>query len=141
MDEDLKELDAMFEEMGGNDKVEENANSFGNIPDGEYNAEILAAEWTKSKDEVPMVKIEFGLEGVSGHVWDYLMFGDKNGDATKASQAVSRSVTKLRQLGLDAETVSGYVAALDQLEGVGLTLELSTSKSGFQNKKYKNAHK
>lgn len=141
MDEDLKELDAMFEEMGGNEGAEKNANSFGTIPDGDYNAEVLAAEWTKSKDEVPMIKVEFGLEGVTGHVWDYLMFGDKNGDAEKASAAVSRSVTKLRQLGLEADSISGYVAQLDQLEGVGLTLKLSTSKSGFQNKSYVDAHK
>jgi len=141
MDEDLKELDAMFKDMGGNEEAEKNANSFGNVADGDYNAEILAAEWTKSKDEVPMIKIEFGLEGVSSHIWDYLMFGDKNGDAEKASQALSRSVTKLRQLGLDSDSISGYVAQLEQLEGVGLTLRLSTSKSGFQNKSYKDVHK
>jgi hypothetical protein len=136
MDEDLKELDAMFEEMGGNEEAERNANSFGTVPDGSYNAEIISAEWTKSKDDVPMIKIEFGLEEIPNHVWDYLMFGDKNGDAEKASQALSRSVTKLRQLGLDATTISGYVSQLDQLEGRGLTLKLSTSKSGFQNKSY-----
>lgn len=139
MDEDLNELDALFSEIGGNSGAETMANTgFDEIPDGEYNAEIISAEWTKSKADIPMVKIEFGLEGVNGHVWDYLMFGHKDGDREKVSQAVSRSVTKLRELGLDAKDISGYVSQLDKLEGVGLTLVLNTSKSGFQNKSYRN---
>lgn len=134
--DDLKELDAIFSDIGGNEKLEENAGGFDEIKDGEYNAEIIKAEWTKSKDDVPMIKVEFGLEGVNGHVWDYLMFGNKDGDYKKTSSAISRSVTKLRQLGLEADNISGYVAQLDQLVGKGLTLKLETSKSGFQNKHY-----
>lgn len=135
--DDLKELDAIFNDIGGNDKLEENAGGFDEIGDGEYNAEIIKAEWTKSKDDVPMIKVEFGLEGVNGHVWDYLMFGHKEKDYKKTSAAISRSVTKLRQLGLDANDISGYVAQLDTLVGKGLTLVLETSKSGFQNKSYR----
>lgn len=138
MDEDLKELDAIFNDIGGNEKLEENSNTgFDDITDGEYSAEIINAEWTKSKADVPMVKLEFGLEGVNGHVWDYLMFGDKNGDYQKTSSAISRSVTKLRELGLDAKDISGYVSQLDKLPGKQLTLVLETSKSGFQNKSYR----
>ena len=134
--DDLKELDAIFSDIGGNEKLEENAGGFDEIGDGVYNAEIIKAEFTHSKDDVPMIKIEFGLEGVNGHVWDYLMLGHKEKDYKKTSAAISRSVTKLRELGLDANDISGYVAQLDKLEGVGLTLTLETSKSGFQNKHY-----
>ena len=65
------------------------------------------------------------------------MFGDKNGDYQKTSSAISRSVTKLRELGLDAKDISGYVSQLDKLPGKQLTLVLETSKSGFQNKSYR----
>ena len=33
--EDLKELNAIFKDMGGVEKVEEYANSYENLPDGE----------------------------------------------------------------------------------------------------------
>jgi len=134
--DDLKELDAIFNDIGGNEKLEENAGGFDEIQDGTYNAEIINAEFTHSKDDVPMIKVEFGLEGVNGHVWDYLMLGHKEKDYKKTSQAISRTVTKLRQLGLEANDISGYVAQLDKIVGKGLQLTLETSKSGYQNKHY-----
>lgn len=134
---DLDELNDIFNEIGGNEKLDEHLNSgFDEIPDGKYNAEVIKAEWTKSKAGLPMIKVEFGLEGVNGHVWDYLMLANKDNDLEKTSQAIARSVTKLRQLGLDAKDLKGYVAQLDTLTGTQLTLTLETSKSGFQNKHY-----
>ena len=136
--QDLNELDAIFQEIGGNEKLEENSQGdFPDIPDGEYSAQIIGAEFTHSKQSnVPMIKIEFGLEGQTGHVWDYLMLANKDGDLQKTKQAMSRSVTKLRELGLDATDIPGYVEQLPKLEGVTLTLTIETSKSGFQNKHY-----
>ena len=37
-DNDLNELDAMFADIGGNDKLDENSNSFDNLEDGVYEA-------------------------------------------------------------------------------------------------------
>ena len=141
--EDLNELDAIFQDIGGNEKLEENSNTgFEDILDGEYSAEVIAAEFTRSKqNNTPMIKIEFGLEGQTGHIWDYLMLADKNGDYKKTSSAIARSVTKLRELGLDAKDLKGYVEQLPKLTGVTLTLKLETSKSGFQNKHYENVDK
>lgn len=139
---DLQDLDAIFQDIGGNEKLEENVNSgFDEIGDGEYSAEIINAEYTKSKADVPMIKIEFGLEGQTGHVWDYLMLADKGGDLKKTSSAIARTVTKLRELGLDAKNIPGYVEQLPKLEGTTLTLRLETSKSGYQNKHYENVDK
>lgn len=139
---DLQDLDAIFQDIGGNEKLEENVNSgFDEICDGEYSAEIINAEYTKSKADVPMIKIEFGLEGQTGHVWDYLMLADKGGDLKKTSSAIARTVTKLRELGLDAKNIPGYVEQLPKLEGTTLTLRLETSKSGYQNKHYENVDK
>ena len=108
---DLQELDSIFQDIGGNEKLEENVGGdFPDIPDGEYSAEIIAAEFTHSKQtNVPMIKIEFGLEGQTGHVWDYLMLANKDGDLAKTKQAIARSVTKLRELGLDAADIPGSV--------------------------------
>jgi len=139
MDKDLEELDQLFSEIGGNKGAEEQANSgMGNFPDGEYECEIASAEWTKSKDDVPMVKIEFGVAGNDAKIYDYLMFGHKDADREKVTRAVSRSVTKLRELGLEASDITGYISQLDKLVGTQLTLTLETSKSGFQNKHYSN---
>ena len=108
---DLQELDSIFQDIGGNEKLEENVGGdFPDIPDGEYSAEIIGAEFTHSKQtNVPMIKIEFGLEGQTGHVWDYLMLANKDGDLAKTKQAIARSVTKLRELGLDAADIPGSV--------------------------------
>lgn len=139
MDEDLNELDALFAEIGGNEGAEAQANAgFADLEDGDYECEIQSAEWTKSKDGVNMVKIEFGIAGDNRKIWDYLMFGHKSQDREKVSSAVSRSVTKLRELGLDGTTITDYVNQLPKLEGVQLTVTLDTSKSGFQNKHYSN---
>ena len=141
MDKDLEELDQLFADIGGNKGAEEQANTgMGNMPDGDYECEIASAEWTKSKDDVPMIKIEFGVAGTESKIYDYLMFGSKDGDREKVVRAVSRSVTKLRELGLEAADVTGYISQLDKLPGVQLTLTLDTSKSGFQNKHYSDVH-
>lgn len=140
---DLQELDSIFQDIGGNEKLEDNVGGdFPDIEDGEYSAQIIGAEFTRSKQSnVPMIKIEFGLEGQTGHVWDYLMLANKDGDLAKTKQAIARSVTKLRELGLDAVDIPGYVEQLEKLEGVTLTLVLDTSKSGFQNKSYRDVNK
>ena len=46
--EDLKELNAIFKDMGGVDKVEEYANNYENLPDGTYIGEIEKFETKNS---------------------------------------------------------------------------------------------
>ena len=47
--DDLKELNAIFKDMGGVDKVEEYANNYENLPDGTYIGEIEKFETKNSK--------------------------------------------------------------------------------------------
>lgn len=129
MDNDLKELDAMFNDIGGNEKLEENANNFANVEDGVYEAEVINAEYTKSKKDMPMIKIEYGLE-TGSHFWQYLMLASK--DEKSTSQQMSRTVTILRKFGLDSDTITGYVSQLDKLEGRKCKLTLET-KNDYQN--------
>lgn len=132
MEEDLMELDAMFEEIGGNDGAEELANGFQGLPDGTYEAEIIGAEYTKSKAGKDMIKIEYGTDYNGQHHWQYLSLVGKDEAGTKRN--ISRAVTVLRQLGLEADKFSGYVAQLEQLEGKGVTITLETKKE------YQNTH-
>ena len=129
MDEDLNELDAMFAEIGGNEKLEENAGGFSEVKDGTYEAEVVSAEYTKSKKDMPMIKIEYALE-TKQHCWQYLMLAAKDEENTR--RQMSRAVTNLRKFGLDADTISGYISQLDKLAGMGCKLTLST-KNEFQN--------
>lgn len=126
--DDLKELDAMFAEIGGNDKAEEVANDFGNLADGVYEAEVINAEYKLSKNDKPMICIEYGLENGKHH-WQYLMLIGKDEEGTKRN--IATAVTTLRKFGLDAETISSYVSQLDKLEGKAVTLTLTT-KNDFQ---------
>lgn len=128
-DNDLNELDAMFADIGGNEKLDENANSFDNIEDGEYEAEVINAEYTKSKKDMPMIKVEYGLES-GRHHWQYLMLAGKDEKAT--SQQMSRTVTVLRKFGLDSKTITGYVSQLDKMVGQRVMLTITT-KNDYQN--------
>lgn len=129
MDEYLKELDAMFNDIGGNEKLKENANNFSEPEDGVYEAEIEVAEYTISKKDMPMIKIQYALE-TQQKKWQYLMLAGK--DEKTTSSQMSRTVTILRQLGLDADSITGYVSQLDKLEGKSVKIALET-KNDYQN--------
>ena len=129
MDEDLKELDAMFNDIGGNEKLEENANNFSEPEDGVYEAEIEVAEYMKSNKHMPIIKIQYSLE-TQQKKWQYLMLAGK--DEKTTSSQMSRTVTILRQLGLDADSITGYVSQLDKLEGKSVKIALET-KNDYQN--------
>ena len=136
MDEDLDELDAMFADIGGNEKLEENANDFASVVDGTYEAEVVKAEYTKSKKDMPMIKIEYALE-TKQHCWQYLMLAAKDEENTR--RQMSRTITNLRKFGLNADTIRGYVSQLDTLTGMGVTLTLETKKE-YQNIHIDNVH-
>ena len=56
--EDLSELNAIFKEMGGVDKIEDYTNNFENLPDGNYVGEIEKVEAKNSKNSgKPMISI------------------------------------------------------------------------------------
>lgn len=133
MDEqDLNELDAMFAEIGGNEGAEEMANSFQNLPDGVYEAEVINAEGATSQNSgMPMIVIEYGLENGKTHR-QYLSLANKNGDVEKTKSAISRAVTNLRKFGLDSDSIKGYISQLDKMIGKRVTLTLTT-KGEYQN--------
>ena len=127
----LKELDAMFEEIGGNDKLEENAGGYQDLEDGVYSAEIISAELKNSKKGFPMIDLTIGTDiGKQSH--KYLMLASDTQE--KTSRFMSAAVTDIQKFGIVEPTITKYVARLNELVGKQFTLEISTSKSGFVNK-------
>lgn len=130
MDE-LNDLDEIFNDIEKNEGVEEAAGgAFKEIEDGEYEAEIIGAEFGNSKKtNARMVTIEYGLED-SRHKWQYLMLDGKDDEQTRRN--IATFVTTMKKFGLEGKDIKEYVNQLESLEGRRCTLTLSTGKTGFQ---------
>lgn len=128
--DDLNELDSIFDSIGGNDKAEEVANAYQNAADGVYDAEIKKAEYKISKKGIPMVQISYGLENGQPHN-QFLSLGSAKGDIKQTERNIATFATIMKQLGLNAETISEYVAQLNLLTGKSVTIELET-KNNYQ---------
>ena len=126
--DDLKELDAIFEEIGGNEKAEKVASGFENAPDCIYDAQVKSAEYKTSKSGKPMVQISYGLENGQNHN-QFIMLGGN--DEAQTRRNVATFVTIVRKFGLDEEVPSAYIAKLNKLVGREVTLELIT-KNDYQ---------
>ena len=128
--EDLKELDAIFKDMGGVDKVEELANSFENLADGEYIGEIEKFETKNSKSSgKPMAVLTIAVEDGKKE-FKYLMLA---GNDLKSTQtAVARAVSQLKKLGVNGEKLSDFLSDAEKLVGtrVRLSVKTTVSKAG-----------
>lgn len=129
--EDLNELDSIFKDMGGVDKVEEYTNNFENLPDGTYVGEILEVNTKNSKNTGrPMLDILVGLEeGRKEHV--FLMLAGKDIKATQT--AVARAVTQLKKLGVSGVELSDFIKGAEGLVGKRVNLKIETNGT-FTNK-------
>lgn len=129
--EDLNELDSIFKDMGGVDKVEEYTNNFENLPDGNYAGEVLEVNTKNSKNTGrPMLDILVGLEGErKEHV--FLMLAGKDIKATQT--AVARAVTQLKKLGVTGVELSDFIKGAEGLVGKRVNLKIETNGT-FTNK-------
>ena len=129
--EDLKELDAIFQDMGGVEKIEDYTNNFENLPDGNYLGEIEKVSTKNSKKTGrPMMEIEVAVsDGKKEYV--YLMLAGE--DLKKTQTAVARAVTSLKKLGLTGATVSDFINGAESLVGTRVNLEIKTN-NGYTNK-------
>ena len=129
--EDLNELDSIFKEMGGVDKVEEYTNNFENLPDGNYIGEILEVNTKNSKNTGrPMLDILVGLEEErKEHI--FLMLAGKEIKATQT--AVARAVTQLKKLGVTGVELSDFIRGAEGLVGKRINLKIETNGT-FTNK-------
>ena len=128
--EDLKELDAIFKDMGGVEKLEDYTNNFENLPDGVYIGEIEKFETKNSKTSgKPMAVITIAVEEGKKE-FKYLMLA---GEDLKSTQtAVARAVSQLKKLGVDGTELRDFLRNAEKLVGtrVRLTIKTTVSKAG-----------
>ena len=133
--DDLSELNAIFKDMGGVDKVEDYTNNFEKLPDGNYVGEIEKFETKNSKNSgKPMAVITVAVEDGKKEP-KYLMLA---GDDLKSTQtAVARAVTQLKKLGVEGVELGDFLDGAEKLVGtrVNMTIKTTTSKAG---KEYRN---
>ena len=128
--DDLSELNAIFKDMGGVDKVEDYTNNFEKLPDGNYVGEIEKFETKNSKNSgKPMAVITVAVEDGKKEL-KYLMLA---GDDLKSTQtAVARAVTQLKKLGVEGVELGDFLDGAEKLVGtrVNMTIKTTTSKAG-----------
>ena len=125
--EDLKELNAIFKDMGGVDSVEDYTNSFEELADGEYVGEIEKVSTKNSKKTGrPMIEIVVALEG-GRKEWVYLMLAGE--DLKKTQTAVARAVTQLKKLGVTGVELEDFINGAIELTGTRVNLKIETNGS------------
>ena len=128
--DDLSELNAIFKDMGGVDKVEDYTNNFEELEDGNYIGEIEKFETKNSKSSgKPMAVITVAVEDGKKE-FKYLMLA---GEDLKSTQtAVARAVTQLKKLGVEGVELGDFLDGAEKLVGtrVNMTIKTTTSKAG-----------
>lgn len=129
--EDLKELNAIFKDMGGVDSVDDYTNSFEELPDGTYLGEIEKVSTKNSKKTGrPMLEIIVALEE-DRKEYVYLMLAGEN--LKKTQTAVARAVTQLKKLGISGVELEDFINGALELTGTRVNLKIETNGS-FRNK-------
>ena len=129
--EDLKELNAIFKDMGGVDSVDDYTNSFEELSDGTYLGEIEKVSTKNSKKTGrPMLEIIVALEE-DRKEYVYLMLAGEN--LKKTQTAVARAVTQLKKLGISGVELEDFINGALELTGTRVNLKIETNGS-FRNK-------
>lgn len=125
--EDLKELNAIFKDMGGVDKVEDYTSNFEELPDGTYLGEIEKVSTKNSKKTGrPMMEIVVAIEEDKKE-YVYLMLAGEN--LKKTQTAVARAVTQLKKLGVSGTELEDFINGALELTGTRVNLKIETNGS------------
>ena len=130
--DDLKELNAIFKDMGGVDKIEDYTSNFENLPDGDYVGEIENVESKNSKNSgKPMIDIVVAIEDGKKE-YKHLMLAGK--DLKSTQTAIARTVSQLKKLGVDVSSNDIKIIADNAVELVGtkVNMEVKTTNN-FRN--------
>jgi hypothetical protein len=123
--EDLKELDAIFKDMGGVDKIEDHINNFDKLSDGEYIGEIEKVSTKNSKKTGrPMIEVIVAVEDGKKE-YHYLMLAGKDLKATQT--AIARTITQLKKLGVTGTDVSDFISGAEALVGTRVNMKIETN--------------
>lgn len=132
--DDLSELNAIFKDMGGVEKVEDFTNNFEKLPDGNYIGEIESVESKNSKNTGrPMIDVVVAVEdGKKEYL--HLMLAGKDLKATQT--AIARTVSQLKKLGVDVSSnnIEVITSEAEKLVGTRVNMEIKTTgASDFRN--------
>ncbi len=134
--EDLKELNAIFKDMGGVDKVEDYTNNFENLPDGDYIGEIEKFETKNSKSSgKPMAVITIAVEDGKKE-FKYLMLAGNDLKSTQTN--VARAVTQLRKLGVEGVELGDFLTSAEKLVGTKVQMHIKTTVSKSSGNEFRN---
>jgi hypothetical protein len=123
--EDLKELNAIFKDMGGVDKVEEYTSNFERLADGTYIGEIEKVSTKNSKKTGrPMIEIIVAVDEKNKE-YTYLMLAGKDLKATQT--AVARAVTQLKKLGVTGTELEDFINGAVELAGTRVSMKIETN--------------
>ena len=129
--EDLKELNAIFKDMGGVEKVEDYTSSYEELEDGTYLGEIEKVSTKNSKKTGrPMMEIIVAIDEKRKE-YCYLMLAGEN--LKKTQTAVARAVTQLKKLGVEGTELEDFINGAIELTGTRVNLKIETN-NGFRNK-------
>ena len=129
--EDLKELNAIFKDMGGVEKVEDFTSNFEELEDGTYLGEIEKVSTKNSKKTGrPMIEIVVAIDEKRKE-FCYLMLAGEN--LKKTQTAVARAVTQLKKLGVTGTDLEDFINGAIELAGTRVNLKIETN-NGFRNK-------
>lgn len=135
--EDLKELNAIFKDMGGIENVEDYTNNnYETLPDGEYIGEIEQFETKNAKTSgKPMAVITVAVEDGKKE-FKYLMLA---GNDLKSTQtAVARAVSQLKKLGVDGVELGDFLTNAEKLVGTRVRMSIKTTVSKTTGKEFRN---
>lgn len=123
--EDLKELNAIFKDMGGVDKVEDYTSNFEKLADGTYIGEIEKVSTKNSKKTGrPMIEIIVAIDAKTKE-YTYLMLAGKDLKATQT--AVARAVTQLKKLGVTGTELEDFITGAIELTGTKVSMKIETN--------------
>ena len=134
--EDLKELNAIFKDMGGVEKVESYANNFTNLPDGNYIGEIEKVYTANSKTSgKPMLAIKIAIEDGKSDTKFLMLAGN---DLKSTQTAVARAVSQLKKLGVDGVELGDFLSGAEKLVGTRVNYKVETTISKTTGKEFRN---
>lgn len=123
--DDMKELNAIFKDMGGVDKVEDYTNNYERLADGNYVGEIEKVSTKNSKKTGrPMMEIIIAVEAGKKE-YHYLMLAGKDLKATQT--AVARTVTQLKKLGVTGTELEDFINGALDLVGTKVNMKIETN--------------
>lgn len=124
----IEELNNIFME------VKDAEPEYENVPDGEYLAIVVGAEYKMSKSEKPMVQFSFKI--TEGDYKDkihnkFCLLSGKDEAGLRAN--LNRYGTELKKYGLVVSSIQDSFEQLKNTIGTEVKLTIKTSDSGFTN--------